>query len=305
MKGDTATRSIRFGQREIVSKGLRYNLLGDLRHRAVKVSWPMFVAQVAALLLVLNCMFAGLYMMGDAPIANSSGSFLDSLFFAIETFTTVGYGDLHPRTLYGHVLVSLELFVGVLTISMITALVFVRFTRILPRIMFSDVLPIATHDGQRSLMIRLANARMNEITVAQARVWMLMTYATAEGAQFRRFEELTLLRKESPLFTLSWTVIHPIDENSPLHKLEEIELREREAAIMIVIDGFDETTGQMVRARKTYYVEDLRFGHRFVDMLDATDAERTVLNYDRFHLTEREAAAALASAGREAVREPA
>ena len=224
-------------------------------------------------------------MMGEAPIAGANGSFLESLFFSIETYTTVGFGDLHPRTTYGHTIVSIEVFVGMVTTAMITALVFIRFTRIGPRILFAEVAPIAVHDGQRSLMVRLANERMNEISVAQARVWISTTYTTAEGSLFRRFDEVALLRNHSPVFALSWTLVHPIDERSPLHTLDERAASEREISVTVVIDGQDETTGQTVRARKNYFVDDLRFGHRYTDILDVSDNKRTILNYTRFHLT--------------------
>ncbi len=288
MKGDPHTRSVRFGDREIVSKGLRYTFWGDLRHRGVKADWATFAIGTAVIFLVINCGFALLYMLGDAPIANSSGSFVDNLFFSIETYATVGYGDMHPRTTYGHLLASFEIFFGMMTVAMFTALVFVRFTLIRPRILFADAAVVATHDGRRSLMIRLANERMNEISVAQARMWALMTYTTAEGTSFRRFDELTLLRNHSPLFTLSWTVIHPIDEESPLHQLDDESLADQEVAVMIVIDGHDETTGQPVRARKTYYADAIRLDHRYVDMLENATAQKTVLNYNRFHLTQPE-----------------
>ena len=286
--GRAKPRSIHFGDREIVSKGLSTSFWGDLRHQAVKASWPMFVLGAAVAFIVINCGFAVLYTAGNAPIANSSGSFLDNLFFSIETYATVGYGDMHPHTTYGHVVASLEVFTGILTVAMITALVFLRFTLIRPRILFADVGVVATHDGQRSLMVRLANQRMNEISVAQARMWILMTYQTAEGTSFRRFEEMTLLRNHSPLFTLSWTVIHPIDTHSPLHGVDQAKLVEQDAAVMIVIDGQDETTGQSVRARKTYYMENLRFGHRYLDILEVSESRRTVLNYAQFHLTAEE-----------------
>ena len=215
-------RSVRFGAREVVSKGLRYSFWGDLRHRSMKAPWLVFLSAIAAIFLLINCGFALLYMIGTAPIAQSKGTFLESLFFSIETYTTVGFGDLHPVTTYGHVIVSIEVFCGMLTTAMITALVFIRFTRIGPRILFAEVAPIATHDGRRSLMIRLANERMNEISVAQARVWSSTSYETKEGAPFRRFEELdAAARPFADLFTLSWTLIHPIDPGSPLHGLDE------------------------------------------------------------------------------------
>lgn len=305
MTGKQQVRSIRLGQREIVSKGLRHTSWGDLRHRAIKASWPTFITVVALAFIAINCLFAAIYSFGDAPIANSGNDFIDHLFFSIETYATVGYGDMHPKTAFGHVAASVEVFVGMLTTAMITALVFVRFTLIRPRILFADVAVIGTHDGRRSLMIRLANQRMNEISVAQARVWALRTYNTAEGSPFRRFDEVALLRNHSPLFTLSWTIFHPIDEASPLYGLDDTEFAAQDVAVMIVIDGQDETTGQTVRARKTYYLDDIRVGHRYVDMLENATAHRTVLNYGRFHLTQVEILADTSRAIDEPVHETA
>jgi inward rectifier potassium channel len=292
MKNQPRPRVVRFGTREIVSTGLPFNFWGDLSHLSMTARWPVFVGGALAVFITVNCLFAAIYwladVLGNAPVANADGTFLNYLYFSVETLTTVGYGDMHPRTHFAHIVASLELFAGVFMTAVITGLVFFRFSRARARILFAAAAPIATHDGRPSLMIRLANERMNAISVAQARLWMMQTYVTAEGSLFRRFEELPLLRDQSPLFTLSWTVMHPIDESSPLYGLSQQDLLDRDVTIMAIVEGHDETTGQSVRARKTYATEDIRFGHRYADILDVQNGERTVINYVRFHDTETE-----------------
>lgn len=285
MRGTRRPRVVQIGAREILAKGLPYGIWSDISHRAITMRWPAFVGAVAALFLAVSCLFATLYTLGDKPVSNADGGFLDHLFFSIETLTTVGYGDMHPRTTYGHLVASLELFTGVLTSAAITGLFIYRFTRATPRILFADVATVASHDGRMSLMVRLANQRLNAISSAQARLWMLVSYVTAEGVPFRRFEELRLLRDHSPLFTLSWTVIHAIDEASPMLGLDAGALAEQDASFVVTIEGYDETSGQTVRARKMYHAEHIRFGARYADILEVQDGHRTVLDYDRFHHT--------------------
>ena len=279
-------RRVNLGGREVESYGLQADFWSDISHRCLTVSWPVFFTGATLAFLSLNCIFATIYSFGDKPIANADGDFLHYLFFSIQTLTTVGYGGMYPQSIYGHVVASVELYTALFTTAVLTGLIFYRFSRPHARILFAERVVIATHDGKRSLMLRAANERLNAISAPIAKIWLSTTVQTSEGATFRRFIELPLLRAQSPLFVLSWTIIHSIDETSPLFGMDEAALRATEATIIVMIEGFDESAAHTVRARKTYLMSEIAVGHRYIDVLEPSDDERVRINYTKFHLTE-------------------
>ena len=279
-------RRLNLGGREVESFGLATDFWSDFAHRSLTVSWPVFFLGATLAFLSLNCVFATIYSFGDKPIANADGNFLPYLFFSIQTLTTVGYGGMYPQSTYGHVVASIELYTGVFTTALLTGVIFYRFSRPRARIMFAERAVITMHDGKRCLMLRAANERLNAISAPLAKVWLSTTIQTAEGAPFRRFVELPLLRAQSPLFVLSWTIIHVIDETSPLYGIDDAALHALQGSILAMIEGFDEAAAQTVRARRTYLAPDISFGHRYVDVLEPSDNDRVRVNYAKFHLTE-------------------
>ena len=151
------------------------------------------------------------------------------------------------------------------------------------RLLFARWLAVGVHDGQPTLFARIANARLNILSSATARMWILMSATTAEGTRFRRFEELKLVRSENPTFALSWTLLHHIDAASPIHARDPAELADMDAQILIVITGHDEASGQTVQARDTYLMTEVHWGHRYVDVLSTAADGVTVLDYAKFH----------------------
>src|SRR3984893_1303989 len=165
---------VRFGDREVVTEGLRLSFWADISHRSMTASWPSFIAGAALVFVVFNAIFALLYWIGDQPIANvPGGAYIDYLYFSIETLSTAGYGDMHPQTHYGHFVATAELFTGIFSMSLMTGLVFSRFSRPTARLLFAQNPVISVHDGSPTLMIRFANARNGMIGSATARLWLL------------------------------------------------------------------------------------------------------------------------------------
>ena len=279
-------RRLNLGGREVESYGLRTDFWADFAQRSLSVGWPAFVAASAIAFLLLNCLFALVLMLGDQPIANAPGDFLHYFYFSIETLATVGYGDMHPQTHFGHVVASVEMFVGVFATAVLTGLVFYRFSRPRARFLFAERAVVTQHDGRPSLMVRVANQRLNPIANPSAKMWLSTTVLTAEGETWRRFIELPLLRAQSPLFQLSWTIIHDIDETSPLTGMNADALAAIQGSVLVTVEGHDETSAQSVRARKTYLSSDVVFGERYVDVLESSDEERVRVNYTKFHQTE-------------------
>jgi inward rectifier potassium channel len=279
-------RVVELGGREIITEGLALNFWADISHRCLTASWPSFIAGAALVFLGFNAVFAVFYWIGDQPISNvPGGAYIDYLYFSIETLSTAGYGDMHPQTHYGHFIATVELFTGIFSMSLMTGLIFARFSRPNARLLFANNPVISTHEGSPTLMVRLANERQDIIGNATARLWMFKNTVTAEGHPFRRFYELPLLRNESPALALSWTLHHVIDENSPLYGLNPEDLEAANVSFVVVVSGYDVVAAQTVHARKLYDHPDLRFGHRYVDVLTVSEDGKVRIDYGRFHDT--------------------
>ena len=279
-------RVVRIGGREIIPEGLQLNFWADISHRCMTASWPAFIIGAALVFLAFNAVFALLYLLGDQPVANvKGGDYIDYFYFSIETLSTAGYGDMHPQTHYGHFVATVELFTGIFSMSLMTGLIFARFSRPSARLLFAKNPVISNHDGKPALMIRFANERQNIIGNATARIWLFRDLVTAEGNEIRRFFELPLLRHESPALALSWTLYHVIDEQSPLHGMGPAELDATDVSLVVVVSGYDVIAAQTVHARKSYEHRDILFGHRYVDVLGTSDDGRVRIDYGRFHDT--------------------
>ena len=275
---------IRLGSREIEARGLARGFWSDLYYRAMTVSWPGFFASAAAIFLTLNGGFALVYFLGDRPVANAvPGRFLDLLYFSIETLATVGYGDMHPQTDYGHLVATVEIFTGMSLLAVMTGLVFARFSRPRARFVFAQYAIVAQHEGQTTLMIRVANARHNTISGATARLWLIRGEKSVEGQYYRRYYQLGLRRTENPVFALSWTIFHPIDESSPLFGVGPADLAQADALLVLTISGFDDNSAQQLNARQSYPQDHIRWQHRYVDIASSADDGRLILDYAKFH----------------------
>jgi inward rectifier potassium channel len=283
----TATiRVVQLGGREVVTEGLNLNFWADISHRCMTASWPAFIGGAAMVFVAFNAFFAFFYWIGDQPISNvPGGDYIDYLYFSIETLSTAGYGDMHPQTHYGHFVATVELFTGIFSMSVMTGLVFARFSRPSARLLFAENPVISDHEGHPTLMIRLANERHNIISNANARLWLFKNIISKEGQSFRRFYELPLSRNESPALALSWTLFHIIDETSPLYGLTAEDLEANNIALVVVVSGYDVVAAQTIHARKTYEHPTIRIGHRYAEILNTTEDGRLRVDYGRFHDT--------------------
>ena len=280
------SRVVRLGDREVIAEGLHLNFWADISHRCMTASWPAFIGGAALVFIAFNAIFAFFYWIGDQPIANvAGGAYIDYLYFSIETLSTAGYGDMHPQTHYGHFIATVELFTGIFSMSLMTGLIFARFSRPNARLLFADNPVISSHEGKPTLMIRFANERHNIIGNATARLWLLKNVVSLEGQSFRRFYKLQLVRNEHPALALSWTLYHVLDEESPLYGLDAGNLDTSKVSLLVVVSGYDVVAAQTVHARKSYDHSDIRFGHRYADILGTSEDGRLRIDYGRFHET--------------------
>jgi inward rectifier potassium channel len=258
----------------------------DVYHRMLTLSWPRFFGVMAGWYIGANVVFALLYMLDSSGIAEARPtSFQDHFFFSVQTIATIGYGVMHPQTLYANLIMTLETLAGLIFFAVLTGLIFARFSRPTARIMFSEVAVITPHNGVPTLMFRCANQRLNQILEAQISVTVLRDETTAEGRTLRRFHDLHLLRQRTPVFVLTWTVMHPIDAASPLHGLSAQQMADEALEIIVILSGVDETFAQPIQARHSYLAEEILWDHTFADIMLTLDSGETAIDYARFHDT--------------------
>ncbi|MGD1908467.1 MAG: ion channel [Leptolyngbyaceae cyanobacterium] len=249
------------------------------------ISWTWFVGLLLLTYLCINAAFALAYLAGGDAIANATpGSFDDAFFFSVQTMASIGYGAMYPQTDYANGLVVVESFVGLLFMAMATGMIFARFSVPTSRILFSHYAVIAPMNGVPTLMFRTANKRRNRILEAQLWVTLVQDEMTAEGDYFRRFYDLELIRAHTPLFALTWTAMHPIDEKSPLYMKSPESLQQSHSEIIVILTGIDETISQTIHARHSFISDEILWNYRFQDILGWTDGahKRRKINYCHF-----------------------
>jgi inward rectifier potassium channel len=281
---DNRSHLIRVGHREIETLGLSQGFWTDLYHRSMTIYWPVFFGSAALVFILLNVLFAFIFWLGKDPVANADNeSALQLFYFSIETLATVGYGDMHPQTDYGHTVATVEIFTGMCFLAVMTGLIFARFSRPRARFVFAEHPVVAMREGHPTLMIRMANARHNTISRATARLWLLRIERSMEGDQFRRFYELKVERGEHPMFMLSWTIFHAIDKESPLHGVTPAQMAEADASLALNVSGLDDASAQQLYARRLYGAEDIRWGYRYRDITGVSPQGRFLLDYNKFN----------------------
>jgi inward rectifier potassium channel len=246
----------------------------DVYHAALSITWPKFFLWLVPVYLAINALFGtAYYFCGweafDGAVAPEGWSrWLECFFFSVQTLGTIGYGKMSPAAISSNLLVTLEALVGLLSMALVTGLVFSRFSRPTARVIFSRVALIADHDGIPSLLFRIANERQNQIVDADIQVYLLRNEVTAEGESYYTFNDLKLERSHTPIFSASWTVVHPIDRSSPLHGKTKEQLVDADAQIIVSFTGVDEIFAQPIRARYTYSPDEVVWDHRFLDMIE-------------------------------------
>jgi inward rectifier potassium channel len=277
------TRVMRVGLRDVISQGIRREILQDLYHYCMRASWPRLFATIIGFFLIFDLLFGCLFHLEPNCIANlSPPGFLGDFFFSVETLATVGYGEMHPQTLYGHTVAMIEIFTGLLMLALITGLMFARFSRPRARFLFARYAVVRPIDGKLTLMFRAANERQNVVQDASAQLRMLRNDVTVEGYRIRRIVDLPLVRSQHPIFALGWNIMHVIDDASPLNHETSQTLDAREAVFILSLSGTDETTGQVLKARGEYLAAAVRWNAAFRDILEQ-DGDTLRIDYSKFH----------------------
>jgi inward rectifier potassium channel len=255
--------------------------LRDFYHRLLQLNWPMTMGFIALVYVVVNALFAGLYVVVGGVEHVEPDSFVDAFYFSVQTMGTIGYGFMYPRTHAANALVVLESTVSLVLTAMATGLVFAKFSRPTARIMFSARMALSPMNGVPTLSFRVGNQRRNLIVEAHLRLVMSRTEHTLEGKEFYRSTELKLARDRLSL-TRSWTVLHVVDETSPLFGDTPESLVANGVEFSVHVSGLDDTWMQTVHAQHRYGAEHVAFGYRLTDIV--TDSGPVVtLDLTKFH----------------------
>jgi len=237
--------------------------------------------------MLINLVFSVLYFAGGRCIAEMSpGSFGDAFFFSVETLATVGYGHMYPDTLYGHLVTTGEIMVGMFGLAVITGLIFVRFSRPTARILFSKCAVIAPFDGMPTLMIRAANLRHHAMVEADFRVMLLRNEPIQEGDYVRRFYPLKLNFDHLIAFPAALTVRHQIDQSSPLYGMTAEDLEKTDCRLLASIVCVDTVIPAPVQTFVDYPYDDILWNRQFVEIYTVEASGRYTVDYGRFHATE-------------------
>lgn len=280
--------SLRSGQVEFVKVGTDAWRWRDVYRWLLGLRWPQFAAFVASLYVALNVLFAALYSLQPNSIAGSTGGhwFFDYFFFSVQTLATVGYGHMYPQTLYGHIISTVEIMTGIFLLATMTGLIFVRFSRPIARVVFSNSMVIAPLNGKPTLMVRIGNENQHSMVEAEFRMMFSRDEALVEGGDFRYFYVLKLHFDRLTVFPAALTLRHTLDDNSPLFNATIESLEASRALFIVSVVGIDPVLAASVQTQKDYSWRDVRFGQRFVEIYTEHGGGRLTVDYGRLHETE-------------------
>lgn len=282
----------RDGSFNVERRGLPILQSLSVYHTLIRTSWFKFNLLLVASFLMVNGFFAILYMtIGFEHLVGAAGSsligrFTECFFFSTQTFTTVGYGRISPEGFMTNTVAAFESMAGWLFFAMAAGLFYGRFSRPHARIIFSKNALIAPYRGGTAFEFRIANERDNQLIEVEAQV-LLSRREDRDGQTKRLFYPLTLERTQVTFFPLTWTVVHPIDESSPLLGVTQEGLIESDAEFLILLKAFDDTFSQTVHARSSYKHNEVIVGAKFGTIYGTDDRGKTIVELHKIHDIER------------------
>jgi inward rectifier potassium channel len=253
-------------------------------HWLLGTSWTSFLLLVIFVYLGTNLLFAFAYLAcGPGAITNTKpDSLIDVFYFSVQTMATIGYGQMTPVGHWPNSIVTFEAFFGIVYSALTTGLAFARFTRPTAGVRFSKVAVVGNHDGTRTLKFRVANDRSSHIVEAQLRLWLIAESMTSEGERYRRSIELALQRSESPVFSLTWTAMHSLDETSALNEYLGKSEIEQQWHLLITFTGYHESLANQVYARHVYLPRDVQQNATFIDIVTVLPDGGRVIDLSNF-----------------------
>ncbi|MCZ4223320.1 ion channel [Pedobacter rhodius] len=280
------------GTPNIERTGLPWFKFDDTYTRLVTMSWPRFFFIILIAYLIVNTLFAIAYnVIGIENLNGAKGTtlrdqFFDAFFFSAQTISTVGYGHISPQGFITSILAAFESMLGLLAFALATGLLYGRFSRPTSKVSFSKKMVVAPYQNHKGLMCRLVNMRRNSLIDVE--VQMVITFnETVNGKLKRSFYPLKLERSKISVLSLNWTLVHPIDEDSPIFEKTLDELKVAEVEIFVILRAFDDTFAQTIHTRTSYQDEDIEWDAKFTVMHHHNEAGKTVMDYSLFDSTEK------------------
>lgn len=271
----------RDGTFNVRRRGFRRISTRNLYHFLLTMRWTNFLGLVLLLYFATNIVFGLIYsslgarFLVDTSSEPTTNMFLRGFFFSVQTFATIGYGTIHPVGLIPNLIVTIESYYSLLANALVTGLVFARFSRPTAKIMFSETAVVAPYRNKTGFMFRLVNSRKNQIIEVNAQV-LFTRFVEKNGVQTRRFDVLELEREKVSFLPLAWTIVHPIDEKSPMFNLTEADFEKLDVEIVIVISAMDETFAQTVHSRSSYKASEIKFGHKFSNLYNEIEKDEPI-----------------------------
>jgi inward rectifier potassium channel len=252
----------------------------------VNMSWPAFFLTIFLAYFVVNAAFAVVYMvlgpeaLQGAHSVNESEHFMNAFFFSAHTLTTVGYGTLAPNGVAANAFAAIEALTGLMGFAVATGLLFGRVSRPSSRLGFSERMLVAPYKSGTSLQFRIVNRRPNILMELEASI-LLTTVEGPPGAAVRRYQKLSLEREQVYFLPLTWTIVHPIDRESPLHQLTGADLAALQAEFLILVKGYDDTFSQTVHTRYSYRHDEIIWGAKFTPAFRIDGGSEVLLDIDK------------------------
>ncbi len=274
------------GAQEFIKTGLTRFDPQDPYYFAVSLNWRRFGLLFIAAEVAINTLFAALYALQPGAIANEPAGhpFVNAFYFSLETLATVGYGEMYPGTPYGHVVSSLEIVTGTVFTAIMTGLLFIRFSKPRAKMLYAAHPVVTTNNGRRTLMLRIGNARTSLLHNATATIHVLVRSMSAEGQAQVNIVDLPLIRNRNPVLVVLWTLMHVIDEDSPLHALSPGEFAS--IRLVVAVSAWDPAIGQEVSDVHTIAGADIRVGMRYVQAIRSIGSTRTMVDYAKLSVIE-------------------
>lgn len=282
---DYAKKLKRFDFKSSLVKGAPSELKKDFYFFLIEGSWKKFTLTVTFIFFMANVLFAALYMLDASSITGvREGNFFDAFSFSVQTMSTIGFGSMSPASDYGHIVMICEAVFSIVFVAFCTGVTFAKASKPKSDLLFSNNILINRFDGKDVLMFRAGNTRGSQVMEATATMHVLVDKVTEEGQMIRSFEKVSLLKNQSPIFSLTWSLYHEITEDSPLYPVLKEKDPYKVFAVIVNINGHDSVYGQNIYTSNMYYPENIVFDKYFEDIIHQTEEGRFLVDYDKFNL---------------------
>lgn len=254
-------------------------------HALVNQSWIGFFIVIFVFYTIINLVFTLLYLAIGVEHLSSNGEyfpfaqdFFHAFFFSIQTFTTIGYGSMAPLNLATSIVSSIEALAGIMSAALMSGLFFARFSRPTSSIAFSKFAIVAPYEGGKALMFRTANRRNSNMSKLSIKATLAYIETSPEGIEKRDYDTLDLETTRVEMFPLNWTIVHPINKDSPLWQKTEADYEAMGVEVLVTMSGHDDTFAQVIYTRHSYRWSEIKFGYKYAMMYQTRADGITVLD---------------------------